>query len=344
VNILKDVKVVQVGLGYVAQAEWLPFVPRLPGMELVAVVDQIETLANYIGNKLHVEHFTDLDECFKKCDVDAVLITTPTITHADLIIQSANHGKDVLVEKPLTEYIPDAKKCVEVSKKAGIKLMVGYMRNYDSDCLKVKELLNNNEIGEINTAISWVNHTYPSVYTPFIPAKDRGQPLGTGARRSAARRVWGMTVHHTNLLRFWLGDYGKVLFGRSSNGYAPFMTVFEIGDGITATHQTFDSSGQGEHLWLHGEKGHINANLWSPHMPYKFPRTTLFNKKQKTECELVFPHKNMYEEQIKHFIECIREDKQPITTGEDSIKDLDFSKAIIEKMGLKPPEKGKYEN
>ena len=341
---MKDVKVVQVGLGYVAQAEWLPFVPRLPGIKLVAVVDQIKDRASYIGNKINVDHFTNLEECLSKHDVDAVFITTPTTSHSELIITAANHGKHVLVEKPLSEYIPDAKKCVEISRKTGIKLMVGYMRNYDSDCLKVKELIKNNEIGQINTAISWVNHTYPSVYTPFIPPKDRGQPLGTAARRTAVRRIWGMTIHHINLLKFWLGEYGVVLFAKSNNGYAPFMTVFKIGDGITATHHTFDSSGQGEHLWLHGEKGNIATHLWSPHMPYEFPKTILFKKNINAECNLIFAHKNMYEEQIKHFIECVQHDKEPRTTGEDSIKDLEFAKKIILKMGLKPPEKGKYEH
>lgn len=338
----KQIKVAQVGLGYIAQAEWLPFVSRLPNLELVAVVDVVEELAATIGRKLRVDYFTSLGDCLAKCDMDAVFITASTISHADLITKSAEHGKHILVEKPLTEYIPDATECVKAAEKADVKLMVAYMRRHDSDCLRIKELVENDEIGKINTAISWVNQTYPSVYTQIFTPPKQGEPIGPGAQGTAARRIWGMTTHHIDLLRFWLGEAGDVLFARATEGSAPFVTIFEIGDGVVATHQTFDSSGQGEYLWLHGEYGSIQTRLWSPHMPYNFAETAVFKKNEKTESRLVIPRLNMYESQIKHFVECIQEDKEPRSTGEDSLKNLELAAKIIQKMGLELPLKGQY--
>ena len=72
-----------------------------PRAQLVATVDPSAAARDWSRTKLGVMHFPDLDSAFREIDADAVLVTTPPKLHSPVLIEALEHGKHVLVEKPL---------------------------------------------------------------------------------------------------------------------------------------------------------------------------------------------------------------------------------------------------
>ena len=72
-------------------------------------------------------------------DVDAILIGTPTDTHADLIEQAARAGKAILCEKPVSLSVERIEACLPVVAKAGVPLMIGFNRRYDPNFAQLQK-------------------------------------------------------------------------------------------------------------------------------------------------------------------------------------------------------------
>ncbi len=81
--------------------------------------------------------------------VDAIVVATPTQTHYEIVKASLNAGKHVLCEKPLCATANEARELVRTASEAGRVLMVGHVFLFNSGILKVKELVDSGEVGEL---------------------------------------------------------------------------------------------------------------------------------------------------------------------------------------------------
>jgi predicted dehydrogenase len=82
-------------------------------------------------------------------DVDAVVIATPAVAHADMACQALAAGKHVLVEKPLALSVPDAERVAAAARAAGRVLMVGHLMVYHPAVEHLRVLLHSGELGEL---------------------------------------------------------------------------------------------------------------------------------------------------------------------------------------------------
>ena len=90
--------------------------------------DKIKTLAEARG----IGHSaTDLNECLKRDDVDAVILATPTQLHAEQAIASMRAGKPVLIEIPMADSLADSEKICHVQKETGVLAMAGQVRRFN---------------------------------------------------------------------------------------------------------------------------------------------------------------------------------------------------------------------
>ena len=108
-----------------------------PDARLVAVADphapSAQELAAATGAEVAV-----LEEIVERSDVDAILVCTPTTTHADLIERGARAGKAVFCEKPVDLSSARIEACLATVEKAGTPLMIGFNRRFDPNfaCLR----------------------------------------------------------------------------------------------------------------------------------------------------------------------------------------------------------------
>src|SRR5690606_5269081 len=140
--------------------------------------------------------FTDFDERIAKTKPDLIIVTTKDANHHEFIIKVLNANIDVLTEKPLTTDEVKAEAIIEAEKKSKKNLIVRFNYRWSPYMTKIKELLHNEEIGDINSVdFHWYlnNHHGASYFRRW-----HGLMSGGGS-------LWvHKATHHFDLLNWWL--------------------------------------------------------------------------------------------------------------------------------------------
>lgn len=127
------------------------------GVKLVAACDvyqgRLRRAKELAGDDLFITR--DYREILARKDIDAVVIATPDHWHAKIAIDALEAGKDVYVEKPMVQRIPDGLKVAEAQKRTGRILQVGSQRVSSILYRKAKDLLEAGVIGELNLVEAW---------------------------------------------------------------------------------------------------------------------------------------------------------------------------------------------
>ena len=140
-------------LGVIGCGYWGPKLARniheIQGAELVMVSD-LHTPRLYDVQKLypHVITTTNYQDLLN-ADIDAVIIATPVHTHYPLTKDALEAGKHVLVEKPITANVSQARELVQISEERNLVLMVGHTFEYNAAVETVREVIQSGELGEI---------------------------------------------------------------------------------------------------------------------------------------------------------------------------------------------------
>ncbi len=143
-----------VGCGY-----WGPNLARnlseVPEFRLHAVCDRDPKPLRALGRRhLHTLTVADFDEVLSDPAVEAVVIATPPTTHAPLAKRALLAGKHVLVEKPLATTLSDGLELAELAHSTGLTLMPGHTFVYSPAVNKVRQLIEEDVIGDIHFVTS----------------------------------------------------------------------------------------------------------------------------------------------------------------------------------------------
>jgi predicted dehydrogenase len=123
----------------------------IPNLELVALCDasaeSAQALASELGTNPSV--YACHKTMFAEEKLDAVAIVTPNFTHAELTIDAAAAGVHVFCEKPMALTLAQCDAMIEATKRAGVLLMIGYVRRYQASFRELKRLVAAGELGDI---------------------------------------------------------------------------------------------------------------------------------------------------------------------------------------------------
>ncbi|MDA8083343.1 MAG: Gfo/Idh/MocA family oxidoreductase [Nitrospiraceae bacterium] len=122
------VRVGVIGVGYLGKHHARIF-SGLEDVELVGVADINETAASGIAQTYNCRAFSDYAEMIGLCD--AVSIVTPTTTHHAVAMDCISAGKDLLIEKPITAGIDEAREVVAAAERGKLILQVGHLERYN---------------------------------------------------------------------------------------------------------------------------------------------------------------------------------------------------------------------
>jgi myo-inositol 2-dehydrogenase / D-chiro-inositol 1-dehydrogenase len=112
-----------------------------------AIADVDASSADALSREIGCDVATSVVELFARDDVEAVLITTPPTTHADLVEAAAAAGKHVFCEKPLAQNVADAARAASACERAGVVLQVGYNRRFDENFRAARDAVQGGRIG-----------------------------------------------------------------------------------------------------------------------------------------------------------------------------------------------------
>ena len=139
-------------IGVIGCGAWGPNHVRnfsaLPNAEVVGAADlQPDRLARVKAIVPGIATFTDADAMMAVTKPDAVVVSTPTMTHFDVVRQALSSGKHVLCEKPLCLTGQEADALVTLADERSLRLMVGHVFMFNPGILKLKELVHNGDLG-----------------------------------------------------------------------------------------------------------------------------------------------------------------------------------------------------
>ena len=117
--------------------------------DLVAICDANKKRAEEIGTKYGVPWFSDLTKFLRAPNLEAVTVCTPTQTHLRVGLLAIEAGKNLLVEKPMTGEERSAERLVNSARKAGVKLLVGFIERFNPGVRAVKKMLTQGVVGDV---------------------------------------------------------------------------------------------------------------------------------------------------------------------------------------------------
>ncbi len=208
-------------------------------------------LAAEVGAKV-----ASVEDIIKAKDVDAILIATPTGTHADLIEAASKAGKAILCEKPVSLSVERILKCLKVVEKNKSNLMIGFNRRFDTNFAALESRIRKGDIGavELVTIIS---------RDPSPPPMDYVKISG-GLYRD-------MMIHDFDMARFLVGEEFVQIHALGSS--LVDKAIGKAGDVDTASVQMITASGKiavitnsrratygyDQRMEVHGSKGMLRA-------------------------------------------------------------------------------------
>lgn len=143
---MKVVRVGIIGSGYMGKT-FASVIKNIKEAKLIAISGGTRALS--LAREFNVEYVTSWEELVKRDSIDAVIIATPHVYHAQQTIMAAENGKHVLVEKPMAITTKECEEMIRIAKKNNVKLMVAHSHRYWPANRKVKEIIDSGELGKI---------------------------------------------------------------------------------------------------------------------------------------------------------------------------------------------------
>ena len=134
----KSLRVGLIGLGRMGQNH-LRVLSLLKGVELVFIADTDLTVAQRLGAQYNVNYVSDINSVLDSAD--AVVICTPTVTHADYIRLTAVKVRNIFVEKPLAHTLEQAKAVARLVVEYNLNLQVGFIERFNPAVQSLKQVL-----------------------------------------------------------------------------------------------------------------------------------------------------------------------------------------------------------
>jgi dTDP-3,4-didehydro-2,6-dideoxy-alpha-D-glucose 3-reductase len=136
-----------IGCGNIAQRHSIPAIIDSGVSNISVCVDNNPEREQEVADKFSLPFETSLDHALQKYDIDAVYISTPNGTHKEIILNAAQHKKQVLCEKSIVTTITDAREVVECCKQNNVALFEGFMYQFHTQHQFVGNLIAQGEIG-----------------------------------------------------------------------------------------------------------------------------------------------------------------------------------------------------
>ena len=261
-----------------------------------------------------INYSTNFDDILTNPDIKAVVISTPAVTHYEFAKKALNANKDVFVEKPLSLNMEQGRELIAISNEKERILMVGHILQYHSAIIKLKDLIQNGELGKVQYVYS--------------------NRLNMGKLRIEENILWSFAPHDISVILMLIGEEPTKV--NCSGGTYLSAGIADT----TITTLEFNSSIRAHVFvsWLHPFKEQKLVVVGSkamavfddqtkeklfiyPHeIKWKDGRIPIAHKAEHYCVEL--EQSEPLKEELLHFVECIKTRNTPKTDGEESLRVL----------------------
>lgn len=317
-----------VGLGNLAINEILPAFARCEKSKLVALVSGHPEKANklalrYAVNPRNIYNYQNYDSIRDNPEVDIIYIVLPNGMHAEYTIRGHQAGKSVLSEKPMANTPADCKAMIDAARRANRKLMVAYRCRYEPFNQEMIKIARSQEFGPIKVILA--DHGFnigdPTQWRLKKSLAGGGSLMDIGIYSlQASRYVTGEEPVEVNAMMYSTpGDERFKEVEETIN----FQLRFPSGVLANCT-SSYGYSGQNRYRVV-ATKGWFELE---PATSYRGLRLRVHRGIVTEERDL--PARNHFALEMDHMSECVLENKEPLTPGEEGLRDLRVMMAIYE--------------
>jgi len=256
--------------------------------------------------------------------VDAVVISTPAITHYSMVKEAFSADKDVFVEKPISLNFKEGQELVEIAEKKRKIFLVGHILEYHPAIRKMNEMIAKGDLGKIQYIYS--------------------NRLNLGKFRNEENILWSFAPHDISVILLLMGEMPTEVSAHGGNYLNPNITD------VTVSYLDFPS----------GAKAHIFVSWLHPYKEQKLvvigdkkmlmfddvnPENKLFSYSHKIDWidRIPLPRPEQAEpvliekaeplkEECRHFLECVQFRKKPQTHGESGLRVLKILEACQDSL------------
>ena len=326
----KKIRVGIIGAGGITQVGHIPGFQKVPDVEVVAICDTNIVKAGAVAKKFGIpQTFTDYRKMLQQKDINVISICSPNYFHKEQAVAALLSGRDVLCEKPVSMNSAETREILKVVSQTNRKFMVAFPHRFSAVSTFLKKLISDGEFGQV-------------YYARANCLRRRGIPgLGgwfTTKKLSGGGPLIDLGVHILDKT-YWLMGAPKpisvtgVTFQKfkkvATDGGWPSLETRHPGDkydgafdveDLAAAFIRFDNGAALvlEASWAGNSETVMTYSLFGEKAGAREDASglTIFGEKAGvlTDTVAFLPEVNVYDEEIKDFVSCIREDRPPITT------------------------------
>ena len=291
--------------------------------KLVSVSDAMPKAAAGLAEQFGGES-RDVDAAIRADDVDAVLICTPTDTHADLIEQCARAGKAIFCEKPVDLSLARVRECLRVVEHEKATLMLGFNRRFDPHFAALRAAIDAGQIGKVEQ----VN----------ITSRDPGLPPFEYVASSGGI-FRDMTIHDFDMARFLLGEeiatvqaIASVLVDPKLAEYNDFDTASVLltthnGKQCVISNSRRATYGYDQRIEVLGSAGMLSAENQRP-VSIELANAEGFTRPPLHDFFMT-RYTQAYAAEIAAFVQAVSEQSSPDPSGRDGMLALALAEAAL---------------
>ncbi len=295
--------------------------------------ETLEKIKAIYSQKLKLtENFEDI---LKDKEIEAVIIASPASTHAELAIKALSSGKHVFVEKPLALNLRDGDKMVEAARKHKRILMVGHLLSYHPAVLKLKSYINSGELGEI-------------LYLYSVR-------VNLGRIREEENALWSLTSHDISVGLFLLEDMPEEVTAKGESYLRKniedvvFVTLKFKNNILAQIHASWLDPHKMRKFTVVGSKKMAvfddmqtseKIRLYDKGVDRKVDYQTYAEYLALRNGDINIPRIDMKEPlqiECQHFLDCIKNNVQPLSDGDkgiETLKVLEAAQLSLNKGGI----------
>ncbi len=320
------------GLGRQGYCHAVNIATHVRGAELVAVSDVLPSSAQRTAEQLGVKWWTtNPAEVIQSDEIDAIIVATPTNTHARLAVEVARAGKALFLEKPLSLDLDEAKMAMDAVSAAGIACQLGFMRRFDPAYAEARRRIAAGDIGQ-------------PLYIKAVSRDPQAPPASYIATSGGIFK--DQSIHDYDIARFLLGDevvevtgLGSVLFTKEAeqhNDVDQALTYLRFACGASGDIEAYRNCFYGYDIRAEvlGTKGAIVVSGIQQHNV-----TILRDQRSSFDITPGFLErfKDAYLIEMQAFVDCLLEGEQPSVGVLDGLRALEIASAAQASREQKGP-------
>ena len=209
----------------------------MPETELVAAGDTRERVQHDFNERYGTPVYGSAEELCADPNVEALWISTPNQFHAEHTILAAQHGKHIIIEKPIAISMAEAERMLDAVEANGVTMVCGHTQSYTPRARKVLAILRSGELGRLCAMNVWAYTDWmlrPRTAVDLDPDQGGGIPY-----RQAPHQVDTLRILGGGMVRSVRGMTGQWMPERTIPGYYSAYMEFEDGTPVTLLHNGY---------------------------------------------------------------------------------------------------------